>query len=667
MTSTTLNYKGGFKAAFVKTFKQQLPGAIVLILLAFVASIFMAATTIISNTRDTISNTKVNITYDSVLLVNYFCVICIIFSFFLAVQMFKEIYSKRACDVFFALPIKRSEYFIAKYLYGAAVNAVAVVVCAAVNVVILLSASTKLVKYTIDFSEFLKSVAVFLFNLLLIYTIFIFCAVLSGKKVQYFFFAVIALFAPVGITSGAISIINSIWGVDVNSYFASIIHPVQNILLLWESSIEYVLFVDKYLLIIIVEIIEAAALFIIGFRVFKKRKAETAEFEPSGKVIPLMFLVLLVAAVFIQLAAEMKYFIAIPLALVFAVIATILFSGIFYKKVFAKNTAISFAVGSVLCIFFVLMVNLPGYSGYVKYVPETDEIESVELIDGSMSYMNYNSFSYYSDGLPYDYFETSDLYKFTTEESIKNAVNLHKKIVDDETIKKGKAINSNTWGDMMSYDYEYENCYDCRIVYHLKKGKVVTRRYSVPVKMISDEMVALMRNEEALSQFGVTSINTDDFLFSTFNSEKYDDENDNNSQKTKDMNKEQFIGFLDAYKNDLLNNISDADFIDYLSVYTGYYADIYSDKYGDSYYYDAVETQSTEDVEYDNYWVYVAYLNSNLSEADREYYRSLSNAELYRLSADSEEYYEKIASDSIYIYPEHKQTSKYLQSIGMIE
>ena len=661
MTSTTLNYKGGFRAVFEKTFKQQMPGAIILICIAFFASVFNAANTIITNVSDaSVGSYKYDITDESSWLVNYFCTFCIVFSLFLAMQMFKEIYSKRACDTFFALPIKRSDYFTAKYLYGAAVNIIAVLVLSAINVIILLSASTKHITYTIDFDVFLKTAAAFLLDLLLIYTIFIFCTVLAGRKIQYFFFAVIALFAPVGITSGAISIINSIWGVDFNSYLASIIHPVQNILMLWESNIEYALSVDKYLPIIIVEIIEAVIFFVIGYTVFRKRRAETAEFEPSDKLISLIFLAVLVVSVFLKLTSTVKYYFAIPLAIAFAVIATMIFSGIFYKKVFTKNTVITLAAGSAVCLLFFAIVTLPGYSGYVKYVPEIDEIESVELIDGSI----YNSISYNSNStMTYD-FEAS--YKFTTEECIKNTVQLHKKIVDDETIKKGKAISSSTWGDMMSYDYEYEGTYDCRIVYHLKNGKLVTRKYSAPSKMISKEMVALMKSEEALSQFGVTSINTDDFLYSTFNIGMYDEENSNNSQKTKDMTKEQFIGFLDAYKNDLLNNTSDEDFINYICEYTGYYVDIYSDKYGDRYYYDVVETQSSENTEAYDYWVYVAYLNSNLSEADREYYRSLSNAELYRLSADSAEYYEKISSDSIYIYPEHKQALKYMQSIGMI-
>ena len=552
-------------------------------------------------------------------------------------------------------------------MYGAAVNIISVLVLSAINVIILLSASTKLVTYTISFGAYLKTVAAFLLNLLLIYTIFIFCAVLAGKKIQYFFLAAIALLAPMHITTGAVDLIDKIWGVDASSFIASIINPVQNILILWGSDIEYALSVDKYWLIIIVEIIEAVIFFVIGYTVFRNRKAETAEFEPSDKIISHIFLAVLVASVFLKLTSTVKYYFAIPLAIAFAVIATMLFSGIFYKKVFTGNTAITLAAGSAVCLLFFAIVTLPSYSGYVKYVPEVDEIESVELIDGSTELLNYNSISYYSDSLAIYDFEKSSSYKFTTEECIKNAVQLHKKIVDDETIKKGKAISSSTWGDMMSYDYEYEGTYDCRIVYHLKNGKLVTRRYSAPSKMISKEIVALMKSEEALSQFGVTSINTDDLLYSTFNSEMYDEENYNNSQKTKDMTEEQFIGFLDAYKNDLLNNTSDADFIDYLCEYTGYYVDIYSDKYGDRYYYDTVETQSSENTESYDYWVYVAYLNSNLSETDREYYRSLSNAELYRLSADSAEYYEKISSDSIYIYPEHKQASKYMQSIGMIE
>lgn len=665
MISTTLNYKGGFKAAFAKTFKQQLPGTIVLIFLAVFASVFSAASIIVSNVRDAINN-KYDITNDSILLVNYFCVICIIFSFFLAMQMFKEIYSKRACDTFFALPIKRSEYFAAKYLYGAAVNITAMLVAAVIYIVILLSASTKLVTYTIDFWAFLKISIAFLFDMLCVYTLFVFCAVLAGKKTQYFFFAIIALLAPMYITTGAIDIINKIWGADVNSFVASIIHPVQNILMLWESNIEYALSVDKYLLIILIEAVETVALYIIGYGTFKNRKAESAEFSPSGKVIPLIFLALVIAAEFSQFAAEMTYYIAIPSAIVFAVIGTMIFSGVFYKKVFVKNTVLTFTVSSAVCILFVGIVTLPGYSSYVKYVPEIDEIESAELIDGNMALMNYNSFSYYSNALSAYNFETSGPYKFTTADGIENAVKLHKKIVDDETIKKGKAINSDTWGDMMDYNYEYENSYECRIVYHLKNKRIVTRRYAVPAKMISDEMVSLMKTDEALSQIGITSIDYDDLLYAVYNNEAYEDSS-SLKRDTKTLTSQELESLLRAYKEDLLNNTDKAEFLDYLSMYTGYYADIYNDRYDDVSVDVPVDTKDVNGEPTGEHWVYLTYFYPSVEDKDREYYKSLSIEELDRLSANSEKYHECIASDSIYIVPEDNQTYKYLQSIGFID
>ena len=89
MTSTTLNYKGSFRAVFEKTFKQQLPGAIILICIAFIVSVFHAANTIITNVSDAYSvSNKYDITNESSWLVNYFCTFCIIFSFCLAMQVF---------------------------------------------------------------------------------------------------------------------------------------------------------------------------------------------------------------------------------------------------------------------------------------------------------------------------------------------------------------------------------------------------------------------------------------------------------------------------------------------------------------------------------------------------------------------------------------------------
>lgn len=662
MTSTTLNYKGGFRVVFAKTFKQQLPGAIILICIAFFAAVFNAANMIITNVNNSYrTNNKCDITYDTVWIVHYFCIFSIVFSFFLAMQMFKEIYSKRACDTFFALPIKRSDYFIAKYLYGAAVNIIAVLVLSAINVIILLSASTKVITYTIDFGEFVKIVTAFLLNLLLIYTIFIFCAVLAGKKVQYFFLSAIALLAPMFITTGAVDLINTIWGVDASSFISTIIHPVQNIYMLWENDIEYILSVDKYLLIIIFEIIEAVIFFVIGYRVFQKRKAETAEFEPSDKIISLVILAFLVAAVFLQLTSTVKYYFAIPLAIVFAVISTMIYSGIFYKKVFAKNTVITLAVSSAVCLLFFGIVSLPSYSGYVKYVPEIDDIESVELIDGYYDSVSYNGSSYYSDSMTYGS-ELSGTFKFSADEGIRNAVELHKKIVDDKTIKKGKAINSSTWGDMMAYDYEYESSFDCRIVYHLKGGKVVTRTYSVPVKMISDEMVNLMKTDEALSQYGITSIKNENIVYSTFESEIYTEDSDDYNKVSKSLTLQQTEEIMNLYKKDLLN-LNKADFLYYLNEYTGYYYDDYSYDYYDK----PVDTEEDDYITENSYWVYIMHYNQNADDEYREYIESLSAEELNKLSVASDEYYEKLETDSIYVYPEYENTYNYLKSEGLIK
>lgn len=663
MTSTTLNYKGGFKAVFVKTFKQQLPGTIVLVFLTVLASVYSSASVVVTN-ASAIFTREYDISDNSIMLVSYFCGFCIIFSLFLAMQMFKEIYSKRACDTFFALPIKRSEYFTAKYIYGAVVNIVVMVIGAAINIVILLSGSTKLVTYVIDFPVFFRIAAAILMDVLCIYTLFIFCAVLAGRRVQYFFFVMIALFAPVCITTGAIDVVNKIWGVDANSFIVSVIHPVQNILMLWESSVEYALSADKYLYIIIAEAVETIALFAAGYIVFKKRKAEIAEFTPSGKALPLMFLAFIIAAEFLQCASKLNYFIAVPLAILFSVIATMIFSGVFYKKILVKNTVLTFAVSGVLCVLFVGIVSFPSYSNYVKYVPEVDEIESVELIDGSVGLMNYSSISYYTDALSVYDFETSDSYKFTAAENIENAIQLHKKIVDDETIKKGKALNSGTWGDMMQYDYEYENSYECRIVYHLKNGKTVTRRYAVPVKMISDEMFALMKTEEALSQFGITAIKSEDIVYSTFESEIYSKDTDAYNKASKNISLQETEEILKAYKKDLLS-ADKTQFLDYLCQYTSYYVDYYKDDY---YYED--QPVDTEDIDYaseNSYWIYIMSFTPDADDEYREKIKAMSVEELNKLSNNSEEYYEKLTSDSLYINTNYKNTYKYAQSLGLLD
>ncbi|MDE5963933.1 MAG: hypothetical protein K2G65_00860 [Eubacterium sp.] len=219
---------------------------------------------------------------------------------------------------------------------------------------------------------------------------------------------------------------------------------------------------------------------------------------------------------------------------------------------------------------------------------------------------------------------------------------------------------------MMGYEYEYENSYECMLIYHLKNGKTIKRRYAVPAKMISDEMIALMRNEETLGQIGVTSINHDDLLYAVYNSEDYKDEN-SLKRDTKTLTAQEFEGLLSAYKEDLLNNTNKDEFLDYLSMYTGYYTDTYSDGYETCYYDSVVETKAVNQELTREHWVYITYFYPSVTDKEREYYKSLSIEELDRLSANSEAYHECIQSDSFYFYPEDKQTYKYAQSIGIIE
>ena len=184
--------------------------------------------------------------------------------------------------------------------------------------------------------------------------------------------------------------------------------------------------------------------------------------------------------------------------------------------------------------------------------------------------------------------------------------------------------------------------------------------------MISDEMVSLMKTDEALSQIGITAIDYDDLLYAVYNNEAYQDSS-SLKRDTKTLTSQELESLLRAYKEDLLNNTDKAEFLDYLSMYTGYYADIYNDRYDDVSIDVPVDTKDVNGEPTGEHWVYLTYFYSSVEDKDREYYKSLSIEELDRLSANSEKYHECIASDSIYIVPEDNQTYKYLQSIGFID
>ncbi|MCM1115712.1 MAG: hypothetical protein NC397_09470 [Clostridium sp.] len=662
MTSTTLKPKSNLGTAFSKVFKQSLLNT----LLALGASVFVAVLAIIttidgySSNGGTLEN-KIDLTTEASVVI---CIISIIAGFFslsIAPKMFKEIYKKQSCDFYFATPIKREEYFLANYLFGLLCNAVCFVVPGALYNTIMNLASNKNYIFTIDYAKYFSVVIPIFLAVIAIYSAFVMCAVISGRRIHYLLLSMICLFCTTTVTGGIIARINSIWGAFVDSLTLSGISPVENALMCAFS------YGDKdYALLWIISVIEIAGMFAAGFIAFKRRKAEVAEVALSGKVIPYILLAVLCAAAYMY-STFSNGFMAILVGIILAVLMTMAFSGIFYKKVFTKQTGITAICVCVVCTVFTALVYFPMHNSYVKYAPEASEVKSVEISNtfyngefrGVISLLNNFGFGY----------DLQDTVKIESEQGIANAIALHQKTFDDTVMDKSKQRNNMSVFDYI-FDESYidENTFDYCITYHLENGRTVTRSYSVLSSCVKDEFINFAQSEEVLSQ--LEPFNIDSSMIAAVDGYRYDYEDVSTDDEEEYYEKDypsplkfenfDYDKFKECYMKDMLS-YSKSQFSEntgvlsyFVSSYDDYEnADIFSDYYDDSF--DA----SLE--------LRIYYILDTATEEEINEIKKLSDQEVIR------KYEERFYNDTIApieityvsIDSSDKETIKYLRSCGV--
>ncbi len=506
MTSTSSSSK--FIAAFKKLLKRRWAGAAIIFALsnisAVVASVFMLSyylgnnSTLLSDASSRAINDVVKEPLDLSVEYSAFCgALCIfigIYCLFQCPKYFGEIYKKRSCDYYFAAPITRGEYFNSAFLFGAIVVSLSYVSGALLNLAILKS----IVKagIIVDFNSCISM----LLALLAAFALLLLCAVLSGKKLHYFVLAFIALaIAPLALT-GISSNVNNLWGVIRPSDAMAAFSPAGNAICAYLNDIEYFGNYGSAKLLIIISAVEIIAFYITGLIVFKRRKAEVAEVSLSGKIVPFLFLAVVQVYAFMRLGRLNFYAFIIGGGIIVAVITTMVFTAIFYKKVFTKGTLITLACTSAACIIFLSALYLPKHNSFVKYVPEADEIESVEFTEDDWAYSDYNTsiFNRLVASYAYDYATT---YSITSSEAIEKTIALHEAVVSDDVISRRYLDYTNP----LDSDNEDENDYyysdtGFEIKYHLKDGSTVARQYCVNARFIIDELRALMRTQELIRQ-----------------------------------------------------------------------------------------------------------------------------------------------------------------------
>ena len=650
MTSTTLKCKSNFAPAFSKTFKRRIIDMIAVFAAAIIIPIFALLVTF-SDYITSNYHGKVDMTTESVTMVYVIAVICGFFALSAAPKMFSEIYKKQSCDLYFSTPIKREEHFCANFLYGFSVITASFLLTGLIFNVAVPLMSNKNVKFTIDWVTYLESVIPIFLAIISLFSIFILCAVTAGKRIHYILLCFISIICTSTLTGGFVATINSIWGMSVNSIIPSAFNPVENAFCSALNEFKYTVILS------VISVIETAVMFIVGLIVFKRRKAEAAEVTLTGKIIPYVFLAILAGAAFMYGNFINGTIITILAGTVSAVLMSMAFSGIFYKKVFTKQTGITAVCVCVICSLFTGCVYAPSYSSFIKKLPEANEVESVEIYD-----LSYNSefsgfISAINNNVLFNYDLGSDI-KITSEKGIEDAIALHQKLIDDKTIEGSQQVNNISFLNYIfddSYDI-FGSTYDCKIVYNLKSGGKMTRTYSALTKYIIAEFAALMKNEEALNQTSPFNINKDHILFAEYERYDYNTEEDyidySNSSVSKTLNADEYNRFIDAYKADLLN-LSDNKFIEYLNY------PFYIDYYGPQ------DTALAPDIS-----ITIYYLNDDIPDEIRQKVLGMSHAEIknlynnyYQYSENEIQEYNAINSDMINISVYHSQATEYLNSI----
>ena len=577
MTSTASKPKNYTSLAFKRTFKGTLVNT-VLALGASIVSVIIA----FSSTASDIALSGANYNHDS----EYFTVeimppvvlvLALITGFFSLTtvpRMFRQIYKKQSCDSYFSVPIKREEYFVANYFYGLLVN----IVCFVLPLVVYLGAIQTMKPNLIDLGYVLKFASVFMLAVLSMYSAFVVCAVISGKRIQYLILSLICLFCTSTMLTGIATKICSIWGFSGDLTLLNALSPIDNAIAgayCYEGED-----VTNVIPLIIISLVEIIGLFIAGYIAFKNRKAETAESSLSGKVIPYVILAILVGAAFF-FSATGTGAVDIVVGIVLATLTAMAFGGIFYKKVFTKQTLITLIGVCAVFTTLSIVVTLPVFNGYVKYVPEADEVDSVEFSSVS------NSGSYTTGinellGTSVGYTDFGEAIIFVEEENIEKVIALHNKSIDDNAIKTTRKKNNvSLLRTLLFINGYYDDAYisdaSYRIKYNLADGSTVERVYSVSNNLVTEEYYDVFQNEEALWQLEPMKYDNEKFLgveCSVYNS---GDEYIEESVELVNFDIEQYKKALVKDYLSMQRNTFISEFDSFESAYYGMYYGMYYD------------------------------------------------------------------------------------------
>lgn len=496
MKSTTSS-SNKFFAIFKNMFVRSLPCTIVLSVVSSLFTIGTLQTGVFSVVTGEVNSSR-QIFDATRLFAGAFCATAVLSLFFSCITVLiclREMFAKRGSDFFFSVPVKRSTYLNSAY-FTAVLSSLIAFAVQAVIVAVFTVAQLKYSTVTADVKSIIGVIATLIVIVMSAISFYLFCASISGKIGQYILFSAMSL--SIGILFAACAYcLNYIWGFwhDI-SYAGSFVGPAGALLYMLNSSET-----GFNLFIFVISAVQAVAFYALAQLLFKRRKSEVAESTVSGLVFPLAMLALFQASIImvLTLIGYEDLRVTAIVAIVFALLGTLVLGIKWFKKSHRRYAFISLAVVIALSVSFIYGTKNAGFDKFVNYVPEPSEIEKIELVEGGNYRMN-GVFMQYFEG---DY-RTKNTYEIKSAEGINAVVALHKKALTDD-VKKRDDENNYLW-----------STWNIEINYTLKGGRTVTRTYALPCGEIVSEFASVMRTEEVVKKLKPFSIENKDILFVSY-------------------------------------------------------------------------------------------------------------------------------------------------------
>lgn len=511
----SINSSNNFSAVLKNNFRRYAALFIVFQIFAVLFSGFLIS--FYADSYDGSYNSTNNITNTfSDICMPLFAFFCSIEAFILVAVMFRGIYSKRASDFYFSLPVKRGAWFNADFLFGVISFAVSYAIFCISSIIVINSNMLRQFRFVnLEAGCFLKYAFMSFTALIVVYTVFVMCAVIAGRMWQYILLSFISSLALYAGAAGFICYLNTVYGFWLNlenSYIASAVS------LAFSGISDF-----SVLKFFLAAAVQFAVFYVVGYLSFKKRKAEVAENKLSGKLLPIVLTVTcFLAEIFVCLGIgnEVAFSGRIITAIIMVSVTALILSAVFFRKAFSKPVFISLLGAVILSALTIFSVQLIPEKIYVNVAPEADEIEAVSIYDyNALGSSDITDLLY---GINYlNISDESEVrnYKFLTDEAKEKAVELHKKLLSEKTRNNSNGFDEG--GDTT-----------LGIEYRLKNGKTIRRVYTVLTKDIIEEGIALFKTNEGINGIEGFNYNSEDIIFSVFGLYADDYENSFYIEKT---------------------------------------------------------------------------------------------------------------------------------------